>query len=172
MPAPHMGKVRMIRLDFNYDAIFRRLESLGDRLDDLTPAYQEIGEYVVDVTKQRFLEGRAPDGSAWAPKKPSTIARYLARGDGNRPDPLIGPSGRLGREVAALPSRDSVEIGSALEYSAVMQNGAAKGAFGNDAQGRPLPWGDIPARVWLGLSDEDERNIIDIVEEHLNGEFG
>lgn len=162
----------MIRIEFNADAIFRSLSQAHDRLGDLTPVYEDIGEYMIEATRQRFLRSEAPDGTRWQPKKPATIERYKERGDGNRPDPLIGPSGRLGREINKLVSRDGVELGSALEYSAVMQHGAAQGAFGRDRAGRPIPWGTIPARVWLGISDADERNILDIVDEHLEEAFG
>ncbi len=162
----------MISISFNAMPVFSALERAGEQLDDLTPIHQEIGEYMIESTRQRFQRGEAPDGDAWAPKKPATIARYQDRGDGYRPKPLIGPSGRLGREIAMLASRDAVEIGSALEYSAVMQDGAAKGAFGTDRSGRPIPWGAIPARVWLGLSEADERNIIDIVDEQLGEAIG
>jgi len=31
----------------------------------------------------------------------------------------------------------------------------------------PIPWGDIPARPFLGLSDEDRSGILDIVSEAL-----
>ena len=53
-----------------------------------------------------------------------------------------------------------------------MQEGAAKGAFGNDKRGRPVPWGRIPARVWLGISAADETAIVEIAEEYLAGELG
>jgi phage virion morphogenesis protein len=162
----------MIDLQFNHDAIFRRLEAAARVLDDLTPIHQDIGDYMVEATKARFKRSEAPDGSRWQTKKPSTIARYLDRGDGHRPDPLIGPSGRLGREINYFANRGGVELGSALEYASVMQHGAKKGAFGTDVDGRKLPWNDIPARVWLGISETDERKILDIVDEHLAEAIG
>ena len=100
-------------------------------------------------------------------QRQALAAAYLSQGDGNRPKPLIDPSGHLGKEIASLVTRDAAEIGSSLEYSGVMQGGAKKGAFGKTNMGRPVPWGDIPARVWLGISGEDERNILDIVDDHL-----
>lgn len=157
----------MIRIDFNAAPIFRRLEQAQAKLEDLTPVHQEITEYMVDTTRARFRLGVGPDGGRWAPKKPATIERYKARGDGDKPDPLIGPSGRLSKEIVGQPSRTASEIGSVLEYSSVMQHGAAQGAFGQSPRGGPIPWGTIPARVWLGISETDERNILDIVDEHL-----
>jgi phage gpG-like protein len=162
----------MIRIEFNIAALSAQMDKASQALGDLTPINEDIGEYVIEATRERFRSSTAPDGTRWRAKQPATIARYLARGDGNRPKPLIGPSGRLSKEIAKVVSRDQVEVGSALEYSGVMQGGAAKGAFGKSATGQPLPWGDIPARVWLGLSDTDERNIIAIVDEHLASATG
>lgn len=157
----------MIRIVFNIEPVIARLGRVSQVLDDMTPVFNDIGEYVVEATKKRFTISTAPDGTKWQPKSAATIARYQARKDGNRPKPLIGPSGRLGREINKLATRDQVEIGSALEYSGVMQDGAAQGAFGTAANGSPIPWGRIPARVWLGLSDDDNRNILDIADEYL-----
>lgn len=162
----------MIRIEFNTSAVFDRLDRARATLDDLTPLHQDITDYMVKATRDRFRTSTAPDGTRWRQKSPVTLATYLARGDGNRPKPLIGPSGRLGKEIAGLATRGAAEIGSALEYSGVMQNGAAKGAFGATRNGRPVPWGNIPARVWLGISAEDERNILDIVDEHVEDALG
>lgn len=162
----------MIKLEFNASAVFDRLEKARAALDDLTPVHKDIAEYMVKATRDRFRSSTAPDGTKWRKKQPSTLAAYLARGDGNKPRPLIGPSGRLGKEIAKLVTRDAVEIGSSLEYSGVMQGGAKKGAFGKTRTGGDIPWGVIPARVWLGISTEDERNILDIVDEHLAEELG
>jgi phage virion morphogenesis protein len=162
----------MIKYEFNASAIFNQLEKARGQLDDMTPIHADIAQYMVKATRDRFRTSTAPDGTRWQKKSPTTLAGYLARGDGNRPKPLIGPSGRLGKEIASLVSRDAAEIGSVLEYSAVMQDGAKKGAFGKGRNGRPVPWGDIPARVWLGISSEDEKNILDIVDEHLEEAVG
>ncbi|MES2987671.1 MAG: phage virion morphogenesis protein [Pseudomonadota bacterium] len=159
----------MFRTVFNGAAIVSSLRDAQARLSNMTPVYEDIGELLIDRTKSRFRTGTAPDGSAWAPKRPATLERYRRAGDGLLPHPLIGPSKRLGNEIAKLANADGVEVGSNLEYSGVMQGGAAKGAFGADGRGRPIPWGNIPARVWLGISDQDERDILDIVDEHLQG---
>jgi phage gpG-like protein len=166
------GKIRMIRLVFNPEPLIARLGQARGRLSDMTPVHQDIGEYMVEQTRKRFVTSTAPDGTKWRPKTPATIARYKARGDGAKTKPLIGPSGRLGKEISSLATRDQVEFGSSLEYSAVMQGGAAKGAFGADKVGHALPWGNIPARVFIGISDSEGRSILDIVDEHLGGAIG
>ena len=161
----------MFTVEFQADPVFRKLDAARAVLTDMTPVYQDIGEHMVEATRDRFRTGTAPDGTKWRAKSPATLAAYLARGDGNRPDPLIGASRRLSREIQQLTTRDSVEIGSSLEYSAAMQHGVAKGAFGKTSRGAPIPWGNVPARVWLGISETDERNILDIVDEHLAAPF-
>lgn len=161
----------MISIKFQYQAISDALDQASARLTDLKPLYDDIGEYMIEATKERFKKGIDPDGNAWMPKSPATLAAYEARGDGVRPDPLIGASKRLSTEISKFVADSSVEIGSSLEYSGVMQNGAKKGAFGTNSRGSPIPWGDIPARVWLGISAEDEENIIDIADEHLQEAF-
>jgi phage gpG-like protein len=34
--------------------------------------------------------------------------------------------------------------------------------------GFPMPWGDIPARPFLGFSDDDQAAILEIVRNYLN----
>lgn len=50
------------------DAIKQALRSLRD----MTPVYNDISEYMVGATKQRFLRSEAPDGSKWQPKSNAT----------------------------------------------------------------------------------------------------
>jgi len=162
----------MFRTVFNGQPIVQALRAAQGQLVEMTPIYEDIGEYLIEATKNRFRTGTAPDGSAWAPKSPVTIERYRRAGDGNLARPLIGPSRRLGNEIVKFVDRIGVEVGSNLAYAGAMQEGAAKGQFGADRHGRPIPWGNIPARVWLGLSEADERNILDIVDEHLGTAIG
>lgn len=162
----------MTNIVFDLSSVRASLADARASLGDLAPLHGSIAEYMVKATRERFRTSTAPDGTRWRPKTPATIAAYKARGDGNRPKPLIGPSGRLGKEIASYSSRDGAVIGSALVYSGVMQDGAAKGAFGVSASGRPLPWGNIPARVFIGISGENERQILGLVDDYIAKGFG
>ncbi|MGB3165631.1 MAG: phage virion morphogenesis protein [Alteraurantiacibacter sp.] len=157
----------MFTVEFNAEEARGAIRKGLDALTDMTPIFTEIGEYLVRSTKQRFQQGVDPDGKDWAPKSEATMERYRRMGYGNRPRPLIGPSGMLSSQILTFPARESVTIGSNMKYAAVMQSGAAKGAFGSDTSGRPIPWGQIPARAWLGISAEDETAIVEIVNENL-----
>lgn len=150
------------------DEITGALLRLSATLSDLTPIMQEIGEIVIDSTKQRFPQGIAPDGSRWASKSQTTLNRYGAR-TSNRIDirPLFGPSGALSSQIFYEAAPDSVMWGSPMIYAAVQQFGAAQGAFGRTSRNGPIPWGNIPARPFLGISAEDQVNILDAITEAL-----
>lgn len=101
--------------------------------------------------------------------------------------PLIGETHRLSSEISAQADRAGVEIGSPMVYAAVQQFGAKMGEFGRYSQvsrwrkyekgdfrkhagtvkGFPIPWGDIPARPFLGLSEADDEQVLAIVGEYL-----
>ncbi len=163
------------------DEITAGLQRLSGALENMLPVMQELGEYFVDSTTQRFPTGRAPDGSIWAAKSPVTIAAQGGRRT-NRLDtrPLFGPSGSLSSTINYEAFPDRVEWGSPMEYAAVQQFGAAAGSLGFysgvDKRGRSYsgvsPWGDIPARPFLGVSAEDQVNVLDIFADYLTEAAG
>lgn len=157
----------MFGTQFNAGASREAIRKAIGQLEDMTPLYRDVVEYMIEATRSRFRTGTAPDGTKWAPKKASTLARYKRLGYGDLRRPLIGPGRALSRQVIGSANRAGAVIGSALIYSGVMQDGASKGAFGKDRRGRPIPWGNIPARVWLGLSPADDQAIVEIADDYL-----
>lgn len=157
----------MFGVQFNAGATREAIRRAIDQLEDLTPLFQDVAEYMTEATRQRFISGTAPDGSKWPAKKQSTLDRYKRLGYGNLNRVLIGPGKRLSREIVSEATRGGAVIGSALIYSGVMQDGARRGAFGTNSRGRPIPWGNIPARVWLGISRDEEAEIVAIADEHV-----
>ncbi|MDX8377214.1 MAG: phage virion morphogenesis protein, partial [Mariprofundales bacterium] len=71
-------------------------------------------------------------------------------------------SGALRLNLAYNADNNGLEFGSNAIYAATHQFGADKGAFGSG-----VPWGDIPARPFLGFSDNDKDDIIDIIYDHI-----
>ena len=161
----------MFGIQFNAGRSRAALREAIAQLEDMTPVYRDIGEYMIEATRQRFVRGVGPDGKAWARKRASTLERYKRLGYGSLTRPLIGPGKALSRQIQRFVSKGGVIIGSSLVYSRVMQQGAAKGAFGRDRRGHSIPWGNIPAREWLGISRDDEAAIVAIVDEHLAGKL-
>ena len=63
-----------------------------------------------------------------------------------------------------------------LKYAGTQQFGAAKGQYGSDRQGRPIPWGDVPQRAYLpvrmrggpvDLPRGTRSEIVDVLSRHL-----
>lgn len=166
------GNVRLLKIEFNVTRASEAIRRAAAEMTDMTPIHRDVVEYMITATRERFVKGVDPDGTAWEPKKQSTLDRYKRLGYGNLRRVLHGPSRQLSRQIVGEAGKTGAVIGSALIYSRVMQDGADKGAFGNDRRGRPVPWGKIPARVWLGISTTDEQAIVDIADEHLEQHLG
>lgn len=155
-----------VKTTIETDEITGALARVSAALENPLPLMQDLGEYFVDSTTKRFPTGTAPDGSVWAPKSPVTIAAQGGRKT-NRLDvrPLFGPSGALSSTISYEAFADRVEWGSPMVYAAMQQFGGAKSAF-------PHLWGNIPARPFLGISAEDETNVLDIIGEYLSEAAG
>lgn len=163
------------------------LHGLVERAKDMRPVLLEIGEDLAESTKGRFASATAPDGAAWAPNTAVTLARYSSmfarKKDGDltkrsaaklaSKKPGTGETRALGTTINyQVQSSEAVAIGSPMVYAGTFQYGAKSGEFGfgfyltRDGS-FPLPWGDIPARPFLGASDADKSNIVELVRSYL-----
>ena len=145
------------------DAAFSRwlTQTLG-RITHLEDALKEIGDILVQSTQNRFGTKIAPSGATWAPNSPVTVA---IKGHGSQ---LRGESKALGDTIHyQLDGTNAVEVGSNMIYAAVQQFGQPKGASGRTKRGAPIPWGDIPPRPFVGVSQEDEDRITEIMADYL-----
>lgn len=135
-----------------FAAAQRKLLQMGS-LDLHSELLENVGALVESQTRQRIQEDKiGPDGQAWA----EWSERYgRTRNSGQS---LLQSEGDLLDSIQYLVGRDVVEVGSNLIYAATHQ-------YGDDARG-------IPARPYLGLSDEDERELDellrDVVQDFLN----
>lgn len=150
----------MITITLDARTVLDALQQLRARATDLSPALIEIGERLASTTKVRFDSGTAPDGTPWRQNSAVTLRRYELAGKSGK-KPLVGATRNLGTGISwQLRGKDAVEIGSAEPYAAMQQFGGTRSAW-------PHLWGDIPARPYLGLSDDDERDILDIIRGYL-----
>lgn len=142
------------------------LASLQQAVGNLRPLYFDIAEDLLQSTQARFSTKTAPDGEAWAANTQTTINLEWKRKDGSirpakgRNDPLVGETGALKDEIFYAVAGDSLELGSPMVYAAMMQFGGTKAEF-------PYLLGDIPARPFLGFSNDDISGILAKIEEHL-----
>lgn len=153
-------------IEFDDDKAQAGLKKLSAASGDLSPAMRDIGNYLVNTTRDRFHSQQSPDGVPWAPLSSATKARKQ-RNRGK----ILTEGGAL-QAVVMQADSSSVAIGSPLVYAGTHQFGAARGAFGTMSSGRPIPWGDIPARPFLGLSNEDEGEVGRLVADFLIEQLG
>ncbi len=155
----------MTGLVYNTDTLDPMLQAVREALEDPSEAMADIGELLLSSSQDRMLRGENPDGSPFAPRSPATLARYAKLGlSFGAP---LNVSGDMRNHLFYEASKEGVEYGSNAIQAAVMQFGAKKGAFGTASNGSSIPWGDIPAREFIGISDEDQSNIVLELEEWL-----
>ena len=129
---------------------------------DPSPVMQAIAGVLADNIEEAFQSEQSPEGEAW-------LRRCRIRQSNSERSPVIGQgqklqqTGRLANSITSSFGRDYAVAGTNVIYAATHQFGAKKGSFGSDRYGRPIPWGDIPARPFLGLSSEGRREIEEII---------
>ena len=106
----------------------------------------------------------SPDGVPWAPLKPSTLAKKT-----QNLDKILIETGQLSEHIRYQIEGGALLFGTNEVYGATHQFGMKKGYAGCTTRGAPIPWGDIPARPFLGISEDDEGDILDLLKTHLDG---
>ena len=167
----------MTRIEVESGEVGALLERFLTRFRDRRPALAEIGEALVSSTQNRFEKGRGPDMTYW---KASRRAR-LSGGQ------TLVDTARLRNSINYRATNNRVVVGSNAKYAGTHQFGAKQGEFGTVAvkvkaharrggtrvkahvRNQSLPWGDIPARPFLGLDREDRREIRVVLTDFMTG---
>lgn len=169
------GSFVQIKVD---DASVRRaLSTLSGRVGQLWPALKNIGEYMVRSTWERFDAQKDPGGTPWAPLKNTTLLR-------KRGSKILIETSRLRDSIVYKVSEREVAIGTNVVYAAIHQFGGktkpttirakSKKALFWPGAAHPVssvrhPGSTIPARPFLGISEEDRQEIAAIFGDHLFG---
>ena len=140
------GTQTVIDIDINDAELKAELKRLAAKLGDLRPFFKDVGETLLNSTRNRFHTLIAPDGDPWKPLSPA----YRARKPRHKDKPLT-LSGVLRGMLTKQVDQDSLRLGTPLIYGATHQ-------FGRGA---------IPARPFLGLSAEDRDDLLDALREYL-----
>ena len=162
--------------------VIARLQEIARRVDDLSPAMRGIGEMMVESTKERFNSSTGPDGQRWKANALGTVLARLAKIKGayskrdgrltkkgataiTSKKPLVD-TGMLQDTIRyqLTPGGQGVEIGT-NRFAGEWEGGAAVHQFGNRK-------GTIPARPFLGLSANDERAVLDVLDRFLRQAVG
>ena len=113
----------------------------------------QIGEASVREIKMHFINQQTPRGIKWWKSK-------RALKDPSRPTMLN--TLKLMNSITYKQSGGAVEVGTDDIRAGTLNFGASKGQYGNG-----VPFGDIPARQFLGVSSQNEIKVRDIVNSFL-----
>lgn len=142
----------------------RFLRAIQGRVRNPSPVMRQIAGILRNEAAQAFRKETGPaTGQAWPPLSPVTKARRAKQGKTGK---MLQVKGDLKRSIHQESGRDYAAAGTNLVYARTHQFGAKRGAFGS-WKGRPLPWGDIPARPFLGLSPRGRNAILDKMRDWL-----
>lgn len=144
----------MLNVTIDTTVAGRELDALIERLGSLRTPLSDIAEYLHMSVDGRARRQVGPDGAPWAPLSGRTLAK-------KRGIKILRESGALLDTLRPQVSNDELLYGTDRIYGAIHQFG------GKIEQGaRTIK---MPARPYLGLSPEDEAEVIEIVAAYLKG---
>ena len=139
-----------IEIELDDQRINQVLDQLIRAGVSLTKPMADIGDQLLANTKGRFETGQSPNGVPWAPLSDDYIKSKRKRKSGGA-DAILILDGHLSGEMGLNSGDDWMEITAPQVYAATHQ-------FGRD---------NIPARPFLGFSDEDMDYIHQVLAEYL-----
>jgi phage virion morphogenesis protein len=147
-------------------AVIAALARLALDGDDKRALLDEVGITLAENARLRFSDQVSPDGTPWKPS-----FRAIAQGGETLRD-----TGLLVASIThQLLSADAVEYGTNVPYATALHYGAEIKATNAPYLRFKIPGGGwarkksvtLPAREFLGLSNEDEEQVVDIIDHFL-----
>ncbi len=132
------------------DEVLHRLQGLVFDNKKMQKFARLAGSEMVNSTEERFAGQHDLQRSPWLPSK-----RAIEQGGKTLRD-----TGRLMASLTYIAMPDGVVWGTNVVYARMMHYGGTKAMF-------PRLWGDIPARPFLGMNDNDTASINNIINRIL-----
>ncbi len=146
----------LIKIRYDDRKIRAALKRLAAKGKDMTPAFRAISGVLADATEQAFQDEADPaTGQKWDDLADVTKAAREKRG--HWPGKILQETGTMAGSLVPEHGRDfaSLTMPGEIEQGAIMQLGGQAG------RGRKVK---IPARPFLGISADDEHEILNIIE--------
>lgn len=153
-------------LTLNLDGLHlteQRLAAIRAGLVDLQPLFEKLGDLAETQSKHRIEELKTgPDGVRW----PEWSDRYQAAviRSGNASHRQLDKTGDLLDSLTRFADRHGGGVSANLQYAHIHQ-------FGGKAGMRPGP-AAIPARPYLGFSDDNLAEIRAVCNDYLDALLG
>ncbi|WP_022946971.1 phage virion morphogenesis protein [Methylohalobius crimeensis] len=164
----------MIHIEVDDHEVMDALNQLISQLDDLTPAMKDVSGELEKIATTAFEEQASPAGIPWPDL--SDVTKEQRAESGHWPGDILKVTGDLASSIQSDYGPDFAVASTNAPHAATHQFGAKQGQFGRGTfktrEGSvPIPWGDIPPRPFLGLSDEGKEEILNIFTQFLDGAF-
>lgn len=179
-----------VQIRIEDEAVNAAIDRVAKAGGDTRPLMEEFVGAMLFSVERRFETESSPDGQPWAPLSPRTAAKRIGgkrRGTENK----LRVSGRLYQSITGEASAREAAVGSNLLYAAIQQTGGTiempqrqatvrlrkvKGRtrFAKKTHERKREMDvtigahtiTIPARPYLGFSDDDRAELLEIAEQH------
>ncbi len=143
---------------------------LGDNLKkfyriSFTQLHQNIGEQIVNNTKDRFKKQRGPDNRPWVKSIRAKVERQ---------GKTLMLTRRLYNSITYKAAADKVEIGTNVKYASTHQEGMTIKPkrknflkFKVGGSWRSVKKVVIPARPFMGINDDDREDVREIIQDEV-----
>jgi phage virion morphogenesis protein len=132
------------------------LNELGKRMDDLTPAMQDIGETILESVQRNFEEHCGPDLIQWT-RLSKKYEKWKTEKKGRNASDILILNRVLMGSINPQPEPRQVTVGTNVKYAAIHQFGSTNGK--------------TPARPFLGIRNSDWPEINDAINGYLIGDM-
>lgn len=171
----------------NGKVVLKGLEKLNINSEKTLPLMRYIAGDMKTKVDFRFRQTKNPNGEPWDPLSPVTISRR--RGGSSKP---LNDTGELKASITSKATRTTAIVGTNKEYAAYQNFAVKKGELGTTEvtetvrehtrrrRGRTervrqhtrkrevsSPWGDKPAREFIGFSNNQKIAYAAIIRKYL-----
>ena len=130
------------------------LKKLVAKTENLRPLMKNIAGIMMDSAEENFEKEGGSE--KWTPLAKATIKQRTKRG--YWPGRILQMRGELASSITSYYDNDSAVVGTNKVYAAIHQFG------GNAGRNKKVK---IPARPYLSLTTNDEKQIINEIKNHL-----
>lgn len=172
----------MIRIDVNIDTsdLEAAISRLREKAQDTTPIMRRCADVLAGAAEDAFDDEADPvTGARWQPLAASTAVARTAAGHAGK---ILQLTGSLASSLERDFGRNYAVVGTNKEYAAAHQFGATtKPHVIRARNGKALkipgvgfrrsvnhPGSTIPARPFLGIGPDDEKDLLDIFRDELH----
>lgn len=147
------------RMNFDGKNFFNGIDKAIDHFSNTEVLMVACGEALVTSTKDRFKEAVEPDGTPW--KESARVA-----GKGGQ---ILVENANLRNSIGYESTSDTTAVGSSVIYANVHQGNEDGSDIVIETRYAKIT---MPARPYLGFSDDDVDEMKEMYEEFLKQGFG